>query len=71
MAQPEISASSRHLRAICEEIGYHLGQRLKATAEGPSARLAAVLRRFEDLEQVEAPSIVPSLDAAEESLQTG
>jgi len=70
MARPEIGASSRHLRAICEEIGYHLGQRLNATAEEPSARLAAVLRRFEDLEQVEAPSIVPSLDVVEESLQT-
>lgn len=71
MAQPEISASSRHLRAICEEIGYHLGQRLNATAEEPSARLAAVLRRFEDLEEVDAPSIVPTLELADQRLQVG
>ena len=70
MARPDISASSRHLRAFCAEIGYQLGQRLNATAEEPSARLTALLRRFEDLEQVEAPSIVPSFELADESLQT-
>ena len=71
MARPEIGASSRHLRAICEEIGYHLGQRLNATGQEPSARLAAVLRRFEEQEEVEAPSIVPSLELADESLPVG
>ena len=71
MAKPEISASSRHLRAICEEIGYQLGQRLSATAQEPSARLTAVLRRFEELEEIEAPSIVPTLELADEALQTG
>jgi hypothetical protein len=70
MAKSEIAANSRHLRAICEEIGYRLGQQLDATAQEPSASLRAVLRRFEDFEQVEAPSIVPSLEADDGSLQT-
>ena len=71
MARPKISASSRHMRAICEEIGYQLGQWLSATAQEPSARLTAVLRRFEELEEIEAPSIVPTLELADEALQTG
>ena len=71
MTKPEINASSRHLRAICDEIGCRLGQWLNRTTQEPSAQLAALLRRFEQLEQIEAPSIVPSLEAADESLQTG
>ena len=70
MAKPDIRASDKHLRAICDEIGDRLRQWLDGTAQEPSARLAAVLRRFEELEQIEAPSIVPSLEVADESLQT-
>jgi hypothetical protein len=68
MAKPQISASDRHLRAICAEVGDRLRQLLDKTAQEPSARLAAVLRRFEELEHIEAPSIVPSCDVAVESL---
>jgi hypothetical protein len=71
MTRPEINASSRHLRAICDEVGWRLGQWLNRTAQEPSAQLTAVLRRFEQLEQIEAPSIVPSLEAADESLRIG
>jgi hypothetical protein len=69
MATPEIRASDKHLRAICAEIGDRLRQRLNKTAEDPPARLMAIVRRFAELEQIEAPSIVPSLEVAEESFQ--
>jgi uncharacterized ferritin-like protein (DUF455 family) len=70
MTKPEINASGRHLRAISAEIGDRLRQWLDKTAQEPSARLAAVLRRLEELEQIEAPSIVPSLEVANECLHT-
>ena len=69
MATPVIRASNKHLRAICDEIGDRLRLWLDRTAQEPSARLAAVLRRFEEPEQIEAPSIVPSLEDADMSLQ--
>ena len=70
MAKPEISASNKHIRAICDEIGDRLRHWLNGTAQTPSARLTAVLRHFEKLEQMDAPSIVPSLEAADEYLRT-
>jgi hypothetical protein len=70
MAKPEIGASNKHIRAICDEIGDRLRQWLNGTAQTPSARLTATLRHFEKLEQMDAPSIVPSLEAADEYLRT-
>ena len=52
----------KHMRAICEEIGERLQFMMDRTAQEPPARLAALLQRFEDLEQTAAPSIAPSLD---------
>jgi hypothetical protein len=68
MAKPINGASDKYLRAICDEIGARLRPWLDRTAQEPSARLTAVFRRFEEPEQVEAPSIVPSLEVADESL---
>jgi hypothetical protein len=71
MPKPVIKASEKHLRAICDEIGARLRPWLDRTAQEPSERLAAVLRRFEEPEQIDAPSIIPSLECADESLQAG
>jgi hypothetical protein len=54
-----------HMRAICEEIGERLRFMLDRTAQEPPARLVALLRRFEQQEQTEAPSIAPTLEELE------
>lgn len=58
------------VRPICEEIGYHLGQRLNATTQAAVSAIGALLRRFEQLEEVEA-NLDRSVELAEGSLQTG
>jgi hypothetical protein len=60
--QTEPAAGNEHLRAICEEVGYRLGLHLDKTSPGPSARLQALLLRFEEAEQIESPSIVPAAE---------
>ena len=55
----------KHMRAICDEIGERLQFMLDRTAQESPARLVALLRRFEELEQTEAPSIAPSLEDLE------
>ena len=50
----------KHMRAICEEIGERLRSTLDGTAQEPPARLTALIRRFEQPEQIEAPSIAPT-----------
>lgn len=63
MSQPWSEAVRRkHMRAICEEIGERLQFMLDRTAQEPPDRLAALLQRFEQLEQMQAPSIAPTLD---------
>ena len=63
MSQPwSAGVQQNHMRAICEEIGDRLRFMLDRTAQEPPGRLVAVLRRFEELEQTEAPSIAPSLE---------
>jgi hypothetical protein len=52
----------KHMRAICDEIGERLQFMLDRTVQDPPAKLIALLRRFEELEQTEAPSIVPELE---------
>jgi hypothetical protein len=56
------------MRAICEEIGERLGFMLDRTAQEPPAQLVALLRRFEQQEQTEAPSIAPTLEELEATL---
>jgi hypothetical protein len=50
------------MRSICEEIGVRLRFMLDRTPQDPPARLVALLQRFDQLEQGEAPSIAPSLE---------
>ena len=72
MSQPWSEAvRERHMRAICEEIGDRLRFMLDRTAEQPPARLVALLRRFEELEQTEAPSIAPTLEELAASQAVG
>ena len=47
----------KHMRAICEEIGERLRPTLDRTALDPPARLVALLRGFEQMEQTEAPQL--------------
>ena len=63
MSQPwSAGVQQNHMRAICEEIGDRLGFMLDRTAQETPAQLVALLRRFEQLEQTEAPSIAPVLE---------
>jgi hypothetical protein len=55
----EITISSKHLRAIREEIGGRLRQLLDRTSTDPSLQLKSLLLRFEEVERIESPSIVP------------
>jgi hypothetical protein len=52
--------SSRHCRAICEEIGERLAMTLRPPAELPT-RLADLLARLAQLDH-DAPSIVPDIE---------
>ncbi len=63
MSQPWSDAvRQKHMRAICQEIGERLQFMMDRSAKEPSARLTALLQRFEELEQTAAPSIAPTLD---------
>lgn len=63
--QNQVTVSSRHLRAICEEVGYRIRLHLDNTSTDPSPRLRSLLLRFEQSDQIESPSIVPSVEDAE------
>lgn len=63
----EVTVSSRHLRAICEEIGYRIRLHLDRTSTDPSPQLRSLLLRFEQSERIESPSIVPSVGDVERS----
>jgi hypothetical protein len=56
-----IRIGSKHCRAICAEIGERLRQHMDRTATSPSDRILELMREFE-LRELEAPSIVPSLE---------
>ena len=56
-----VHISSRHCRAICDEVGERLRQHLDGTQTSPSQRILMLLRELEARE-TETPSIVPSLD---------
>jgi hypothetical protein len=56
-----VRISSRHCKAICDEVGERLRQYLDRSSTAPSQRIMALLRAIE-LSELEAPSIVPSLD---------
>jgi hypothetical protein len=62
IAMGAVHISSRHCRAICDEVGERLRQHLDGTQTSPSQRILMLLRELEAMEAVETPSIVPSLD---------
>jgi hypothetical protein len=53
--------SSKHCRAICDEVGQRLRQHIDQTQTAPSRRILTLLRDLEARE-TETPSIVPSLE---------
>ncbi len=63
----EVRVSTRHLRAICEEIGYRMRLHLDRTSADPSPQLRSLLLRFEQSEQIASPSIVPAVGDVEGS----
>lgn len=63
----KVTVSSKHLRAICEEVGYRIRLHLDRTATEPSPQLRSLLLRLEQSERIEAPSIVPSVGDVERS----
>jgi hypothetical protein len=56
-----VRISSKHCRAICDEVGERLRRYLDDDTTAPPPRLLALLRALE-LAELEAPSIVPSLE---------
>ena len=62
-----VQISSRHCRAICEEVGERLRQHIDRTQTAPSQRIMMLLRELE-LRETEMPSIVPSLEDISEPL---
>jgi hypothetical protein len=59
-----ISISSRHCRAICDEVGERLQFQLDRTMKSPPQKIMDLLRELELQEQY-TPSIVPSLEDME------
>jgi hypothetical protein len=56
-----VRISSRHCRAICDEVGERLRQYFDRSYTAPPQKILALLRELE-LSELDAPSIVPSLE---------
>jgi hypothetical protein len=56
-----VRITSKHCRAICDEVGERLRQYLDRSATAPPQKIMALLRELE-LSELQAPSIVPSLE---------
>jgi hypothetical protein len=59
---PSIQIDSVHCAAICDEIGYRLGQLLRAEISELPQELRVLLDRLRQQDRVEMPSIVPSIE---------
>lgn len=55
------SLASEHARAICEEVGYRLGQALRADYADLPVRLQSLMHQIARLD-CDAPSIAPSIE---------
>jgi hypothetical protein len=64
-----VRLSSKHCRAICDEVGIRLRQHLDRTSTAPPANILAQLRAL-DFTEGHAPSIVPSLEDVDASITT-
>jgi hypothetical protein len=58
-----IRISSKHCRSICDEVGERLRQHIDRTTTSPSRTILELLQELE-IRELDAPSIVPSLDEA-------
>jgi hypothetical protein len=56
-----VRISSKHCRAICDEVGERLRQHLDGNLTEPPQSIVALLRELE-LNEREAPSIAPSFE---------
>jgi len=56
-----VRIGSKHCRAICAEVGERLRQHIDRTTTLPPQKIIELLRELE-LRELEAPSIVPSLE---------
>jgi hypothetical protein len=56
-----VHISSRHCRAICDEVGERLRQHIDRTQTSPSLEIMRLLRELEARE-TEIPSIAPTLE---------
>lgn len=61
LAMHAVQISSKHCRAICEEVGERLRQYIDRTQTAPSQSIMMLLRELE-LREMEMPSIVPSIE---------
>jgi hypothetical protein len=59
-----VRIGSKHCRAICDEVGERLRQHIDRTTTSPSRKILGLLRELE-VRELEAPSIVPSLEDME------
>jgi hypothetical protein len=59
-----VRIGSTHFRAICDEVGERLRQHIDRTTTSPSRKILGLLRELE-IRELEAPSIVPSLEDME------
>ncbi len=59
-----VRIGSKHCRAICDEVGERLRQQIDRTTTSPPKKIIELLRELE-LRELEAPSIVPSLEDME------
>jgi hypothetical protein len=56
-----VRIGSKHCRAICDEVGDRLRQYIDKSPTAPSQKILTLLRELE-LRELEAPSIVPSIE---------
>jgi hypothetical protein len=58
-----VRISTKHCRAICDEIGERLRQHIDRNTTAPSRKILELLLEFEirEIREIEGPSIAPSL----------
>ena len=67
----DIRIDSKHSRAICDEIGWHLRRTLAADYAALPPALAVLLGRIVDIElTIDAPSLAPAMDDLSEPSET-
>ena len=62
-----VRIGTKHCRAICDEVGERLRQHIDRTTAPPSQKILELLQELE-LRELDAPSIVPSLEDLDASV---